>query len=389
MVPYHGFSGVVSETLAGNLAKKGHEIIIVGHFPDQSRLFSEEKRNPEELSICFYRMKTISISIPGLITEFPCFMHFEKLIEETRPDIIHINCLPFLTTFQAARVARKAHIPSIVHIHGVTADRGHILNFLQWLYLQSVGRCIFGDTSKVICLTKQDAAQVRSFGCSENKINVIPNGVDVSKFRPNNGGESDGLILWLGRFVPEKGLYYLIKAMSLLANNASKIIESNVHKNYRLLLVGAGPTKSSIEEQIHALHLESMVKIIPAVPHDRVAEYLEQASIFVLPSLKEGMPYTLLEAMASGKPVVGSDISGINDVITNEQNGLLVPPMNPEALANAILELLNDKKMRQRLGQNARQLMAEKYSWDIITSRIEETYNEAIKDSCQLRIKVF
>ena len=366
----------MSDTLPGQLARKGHRIEVISYV---------RKRNAqnvlfEEPNIRFNSIDALSISIPNFVTEFPYFLNLENVVKKIKPDIIHINNLPFLTTLQSIKVAKKLGIPSIIHVHGVTADRSHFLNFLQWLYLQSWGRYLFGTTSKVICLTEQDAALVRSFGCSDNKISVIPNGVDVNKFRPNEGEESDGLILWLGRFAPEKGLYYLIKSMILLSNNAAaKTMGSNSNGNCRLLLVGDGCTRSGIEEQINTSHLESMVKINHAVPHKRVVEYLKHASIFVLPSLKEGMPYTLLEAMASGKPVVGSDISGITDVITNEQNGLLVPSMNPEALAKAILQLLNNEKLRRRLGQNARKLMVEKYSFDIINERIEKVYSEAMK----------
>jgi glycosyltransferase involved in cell wall biosynthesis len=93
--------------------------------------------------------------------------------------------------------------------------------------------------------------------------------------------------------------------------------------------------------------------------------------------LKEGMPLALLEAMSCGKAVVGSDISGINDIITHMENGLLVPPRDPEAIANAILTLLADKKLRTRLGQNARQRMVNRYSWNLISDKIEKVYAEA------------
>ena len=87
--------------------------------------------------------------------------------------------------------------------------------------------------------------------------------------------------------------------------------------------------------------------------------------------------------MACGKSVVSSDIPGIKEVVTHGQNGLLVPPKKPEALANAVLTLLNDKNLRRKLGKNARQLMVEKYSWDRVITNIGKVYNEAIRDATE------
>jgi glycosyltransferase involved in cell wall biosynthesis len=94
--------------------------------------------------------------------------------------------------------------------------------------------------------------------------------------------------------------------------------------------------------------------------------------------LREGLPLSVLEAMACGVPVVGSDVPGINDVIVNGENGLLVPARDPKALAKAVLTLLNNAELRVRLGQNARRLIVEKYSWDRVIYNIEKVYSEAI-----------
>jgi len=94
----------------------------------------------------------------------------------------------------------------------------------------------------------------------------------------------------------------------------------------------------------------------------------------------EGMPYALLEAMACGRPVIASNIPGIKDVITNEENGILIPTRDPVALANAILRLMEDHSLRLRLGKNARQLMIENYDWRIIAEKMEKVYNEVTEN---------
>lgn len=370
--PYVTFVDVMLETLPTYLAKRGHEVHVIIYLrkPKEKMLYSRLKRERIE----FHFVNAISISIPGLVSEFPYFLSLETLIRNLQPDVIHANNLPFLTTFQSMRMASKLKKAGIVHVHGVLAERNYILNIAQKMYIRTFGRSIFYNATKVICLTRNDASEISEYGCPIEKIDIIPNGVNVKKFRPNPDEEEGGLVLWLGRLTGEKGLIHLLKAIKIIADKKLK-------DGFNLLLVGDGPAKSQAIALAKKYALKGLVEFSPAVKHDIVPELLNRASIVVLPSLKEGMPFVLLEAMACGKPVIGSDIPGINNVITRGQNGLLVLPRNPKALANSILTLLNDEILRRRLGRNARQLMVKKYSWDTIASRIEKVYYEAIEEA--------
>jgi len=268
------------------------------------------------------------------------------------------------------KLARKLGKKGIVHVHGVIGERGIVLNLAQRAYIRTIGHTIFQDATKVICLTIQDARKIYKCGCPAEKIRIVPNGVDIDKFRPM-GGEVDGLILWGGRFVPQKGLEYLIKGMRILAKKNTAI---------KLAMTGEGPLLPKIRGMVKQYKLTENVVFMGLRPRREIPSIINKASIYVLPSLNEGMPYALLEAMACGKPVIGSDIPGISDVVTHGKNGLLVPAGNPEVLAAAVLTLLNDEDFRRRLGQKARQLMVEKYNWDIIIKKIEKVYYEAMEE---------
>jgi len=122
--------------------------------------------------------------------------------------------------------------------------------------------------------------------------------------------------------------------------------------------------------------LDKSIYILGPLSREEIAEILSKASVFSFPSLKEGMPLSVLEAMASAVPVVGSNIPGINDVIIHGENGILVPPRNPEALANAIMLLLEDRSLRRKLGQNARKVITEKYNWSKVINDLEKVYEE-------------
>jgi glycosyltransferase involved in cell wall biosynthesis len=237
-----------------------------------------------------------------------------------------------------------------------------------------LGLTIFKLADRVICLTLNDAKEIIKLGCPPNKVRLIPNAVDTELFKPG-GKREDDLVVWVGRFVPEKGLDYLIKAIKI-------IISDFKFTDIRLLLVGYGPWKRRIMRLAYECGLtEKFVGFTKrALSRAEVARVLSKAAIFVLPSLREGLPLSLLEAMACELPVIGSDAPGINDVIINGENGLLVPAKDPEALAKAILTLLTDTNLRRKLGQEARKLAIEKYCWNSVINKIEGVYHEAMEE---------
>ncbi len=366
--PYLSFSFAESDKLIGSLARKGHEVDIILYLRDKKK----KLLLPKDVKINVHLANALSLSIPHYISEFPYFLSLETMIKNINPDIIHIYNLPFLTTFQSVKIAKKLSIPSIVHVHGVMGERGFLFNLAQKIYLFTFGHSIFRNADKIICLTMNNAIDICKFGCSPSKISIIPNGVDVKQFHPING-EVPGFLLWCGRFVREKGLKYLIEAIKL-------IVSDKKNQHIKLVLLGDGLLQPMIRGMVKKYHLEKNIIFSNRLRHEEIPTIINKASIYVLPSLQEGMPYVLLEAMACGKAVIGSDISGINDVITHEVNGLLVPPRNAKALNDAILKLLNNKKLREKLGLNARQLMIEKYSWTAIRKKVEKLYDKTILD---------
>jgi glycosyltransferase involved in cell wall biosynthesis len=306
-----------------------------------------------------------------MIREYPFLPGLPAKIEMLNPDIVHAESHLFLPTVQAVRKAKRLGLPCVVSVHGVLAERGFAVNLAQFAYLRTLGLEVFRGADRVVCLTRSDAEEVVRLGCPVEKVRLVPNAVDTELFKPGERRE-DGLVVWVGRFVPEKDVEYLVEAARLVVEKRGDV---------RFLLVGYGPLKAKIMKlaQDYGL-LGKSVSFVGPLSREEIAKILSKAAVFVFPSLKEGLPLAVLEAMASGVSVVGSDIPGINAVITHRENGILVPPRNPEALANAIMLLLEDKSLRRKLGQNARQLMVEKYSWEIISERIEKVYNEAMEE---------
>lgn len=213
-------------------------------------------------------------------------------------------------------------------------------------------------------------------------IELIPSGVDTDRFHPlpKQGevmktlklSEGDPVILYVGRFAPVKGLPYLIGA-------TAKIRESI--PNIKLLLAGGGnrEEEAAVKEAITDANLENNVLMPGPVPYDLLPGYYSVADVVALPSLMEATSIAGLEAMASGKPVVGTDVGGLPLIIDRCVTGMIVPPRNPEALASALRDLITDAAIRERMARSAR-LRAEKlFSWRLIAERTTAFYHRVLE----------
>ncbi len=352
--------------LAGAQAKKGHNVSIIGA---NTTKICNKIAITKNLNVFLF--PSINFPIPSKVTSTSFVLGLEDAIKSLKPDIIHVQTHLNATAVKAVRLANKFNIPAVITIHGVTAKINPPVDAAQIAYLRTIGKILFKNSKKIVCLTQQDSIHIRALGCPHEKIVVIPNGVDTELFQPKPTSET-ALIAWHGRFVPQKGLEYLIKA--------AKIVVENGYPAVKFVLVGNGPLKPKIISMTADLRLTNNIKFIGRLPSLKdIESFLNNATMYAIPSLREGMPWALLEVMACGKPVVGSDISGINDVITHGKDGLIVPPMNSKQLADNILQLLGDAQLRERIGHNARNLIEEKYNWDLIGQKIESVYRNAIK----------
>ncbi|MCA1959973.1 MAG: glycosyltransferase family 4 protein [Desulfomonile sp.] len=181
------------------------------------------------------------------------------------------------------------------------------------------------------------------------KTVVIPNYVDTATFRPQPGLEKTNTVVFVGRIAPEKNLGALLEAIEPLP--------------VRLILIGEGKLRSELQSRF--AHLGDKVVWEGNVPNSLLPEFLNRAVAFVLPSLYEGHPKSLAEAMACGVPVVGADSTGIREMIRHGETGLLCGT-DPASIRAALKELITDEALRRRLGTNARAYIQDHYSLDRI-----------------------
>ena len=199
------------------------------------------------------------------------------------------------------------------------------------------------------------------------KIKVIYNGVKAEKFANQQLIDSKNrrldrtinnrkTILYLGRLAKEKGLDVLLQAFQ-------ETIQPFSHLTIQLLIVGSGPAFDPLNNRTEELGLTSAVKFIGKVPYENVPKYYQEADVFVYPSeAVEGLPMSVIEAMAAGLPVVASRIGGIPEAVIDGETGLLVKSGNVDELSTALSKLLMDDELRKKMGQRAREVAKEKFS---------------------------
>jgi glycosyltransferase involved in cell wall biosynthesis len=208
-----------------------------------------------------------------------------------------------------------------------------------------------------IIVTTRNLKEYISSQLQGKEVWLIPNGVILELFskreKGSPGKSSDKNILFVGRLTKQKNISSLLQAIQKIGK-------------VKLTIVGEGPLGRELSEYSNELELN--VRFEGYVPHDQLKGYYHAADVFVLPSLIEGHPKVLLEAMACGLPVIGSNVEGTREIITHEYNGLLCGTA-PPSIRNALKRLLEDPELATKLGENARSLVAQKYDLKALLSR--------------------
>lgn len=291
----------------------------------------------------------------------------QRIEQEEKFDVVHIQSaldpgLPIIAS-------KSMRTPKVGTYHSARQSTGSLAEKIPIIF-----RRVFQDALNKIQahIAVSPAAEEfihRYFPRVE--MSVIPNGVDADHFNPTvepwpHYRDGKLTILFVGRMDPRKGARYLFSALPLL--------EAGLKGNYRILVVGTGWLKKLYDAYI-PLALRHRVEFAGYASPEDLPRYYRSADIYCSPATgNESFGIVLLEAMACGVPIVASDIDGYRWVITPGREGLLIPPRNPQHLARAIIELANDPKRRQQMGQAGRQT-AEEYTWSSIVDRILPIYD--------------
>ena len=236
---------------------------------------------------------------------------------------------------------------------------------LHKLFQKTLTEC---DT---LITVNEHAKDLYSKYINPKKIKVIPPGVDIDKFKyfPQSTNNTSLEILTVGYLVKRKGIEYLIRAMPMILSEFPDV---------KLRIIGDGPQRLYLEKLTEKLEIKNNVIFQGLVPHPQIEKFYEKSDIFCLPSLSEGSPTVLREAMACGKPCVATNIIGSNEIVEQGKTGFLVPIKDTSVLAESLLKLLQDEELRYKMGLEARKIAEEKYDWNVIARQYYEIYKELV-----------
>jgi glycosyltransferase involved in cell wall biosynthesis len=285
------------------------------------------------------------------------------------PDILHAHNLFFSSTAIAALLRRLLKRPLVTTLHvGSLRQLGGFSRLAASCYERTMGRAIVRSSDRLIAVSEAVARHAVHLGARPEAVRVIANGVDTRQFRPGERRANGTFrIACVGRLIFNKGPQFLIEA-------APQVLQA--HPEAEFVLVGDGPLRAALEERARRLNVDNRVSFLGT--RSDVAAILQGCDVLVRPSLLEGMPLAVLEAMACGLPVVATPVSGSAELVRQGENGLLVRPAQPDALAGAILRLIDDEPLREAQGRRGRWLAEHGYSWDAVAAQTLAVYSELL-----------
>ena len=367
--PPHIGGGVerVAEKLCGRLVRRGNTVTVLTLRTCPAPAVETRQ------GLTIYRAPALDLTRwlgVQFMASTPVFGMAVRLIRTLQPDLIHAHNLFFRTTEVAAILRMIFRVPLVTTLHlGKSEGNGKLLNTLISAYELTVGNFIVRRSDRIITVSNAVAQHARRMGGHSAPLTVIPNGVDTGVFYPapdrNRTGQT---VLFIGRLVPNKGPKTLIQAVPLV------LVQ---HPQAQFVLVGEGPLRARLQEQAKRLGVGHAVHFL-GIRHD-VPVLMRQAALLVRPSTLEGMPLTVLEAMASALPVVATPVGGTPELLKNGVHGYLIGVGDRVALANAIIRLLGDRWLAEEMGRRGRKLVEDRYTWDAVAEQTERVYTEAIR----------
>jgi starch synthase len=280
--------------------------------------------------------------------------------------------------------------PFVQTVHGVLADeyvqsfqgasltlRAKLANLIMWR-LSKLEEESAKNATLIVTVSEYSAKKMITFyDVDKAKIRVVPNCVDTQRFKPSKGCEklkrhigidNKLCVLFVGRLIPRKGLPFLIVAAKHVVKEFSET---------KFVVVGNGPLKNNLMAHLEKMKLSDNFVFLGDVNEAVLPALYNCADVFALPSIQEGQGIALLEAQATAKPVVAFDAGGVREAVLDQETGFLMKPDSRE-LAEAIMKLLANWSLREKMGSKGREFVSRNFSWDVCAQRMMQVYREAL-----------
>jgi glycosyltransferase involved in cell wall biosynthesis len=365
-----------------------YEIILVHGLSLESDMTDAEKQTVQNNIEAAKKQGVKVIPLPTMvrsihpIKDIKALLALAWLIFKQKPDIVHTHSSKGgILGRLAAKLCGVPHIIYTPHGHVFYGHFGPIASKV-FLWMEK----IFSKfTDRIIALTSGERDDYIKFSvCSPEKLSTIHSGVNLHQFLTSNGnrqkkrrslgiGPKESVIGFVGWLLPIKGPGYLFKAMDYVWLEQPET---------SLVMVGKGDLAADLRAEALRKNVNGRIKFLGW--REDIDELMPAFDMLVLPSLNEGMGRVLVEAMAAGKPVVGSNVGGIPDLVQDGQTGYLVPPADEKALAEAILKVLNDRQAANLMGQRGKELCRQ-FSLEAMIAKLDDLYSDLAVNPVQYR----
>jgi glycosyltransferase involved in cell wall biosynthesis len=344
--------------------KKGHDVTVItrGNF---QKTYLENYDGIKIYRVPFIFIYPFHVHIHGIFVN-----KLLKFIEDDF-DVIHIHSpLPPLV---------KSQVPVLLTIHSPMKSGAGVLNITDLFSLATKFQAkyisyplevkLIKNSSMVTAVSSTVSKNLEDYGLKAEYIKLVYNGVDQNIFFPSGTKPEEKYILYTGRISYGKGLVELIDC----AKEVCKI-----RNDVSFVLAGDGPLLSNLKKKVIDMNLQNRIRFLGRVNRKTITNLYQNATIFAFPSYYEGLPGSLLEAMACQLPIVATEVPGNIELIEHNINGILIPPKNVSALSKAILDLLDDPDKKEKFGRNARKTIENKFTWDAVSDRILSCYKSIL-----------
>ena len=377
-----GISKVVYD-LSHKMVKEGNEVTVVTYKDGDNVKYYENDKGVEVYRVDNYMIRPNNFIDWIMQLNFNMITKANEIINKNgKFDVIHAH--DWLVAYSAKSIKESYNIPLISTIHATESGRNSGIHDETQRYINDSEWMLTYESSEVIVNSNYMKNEVqRLFGLPYDKINVIPNGVNLQlfsnvnvdyDFRRQYAMDNEKIILYVGRLVYEKGIQNLIAAMP-------KILDR--YHDSKLIICGRGGMIDDLREQVKYLGIDNKVYFAGYCDSKKMQKMYKCADVAVFPSTYEPFGIVAIESMLSGTPTIVSDVGGLNEIVEHGVTGMKSYAGNANSIADSVLALLFDPKLCASISQNAIKKVKENYNWAKITDNTYYVYQLAIGKTVQ------
>jgi len=293
----------------------------------------------------------------------------EELLKKRKIDIIHFHS-PLFTFLHG--LLRKKKIPLIMTTHYLLDVKlSKSASVIYNSFIKRMTLYIAKNVDKIICVNEDYIPVFEKWGVDSDKLIFIPNGVDIKKFSPGESKikkkfKDQKIIVYFGRLHYQKNVDLLIKSF--------KIVKEKI-RNVKLIIIGSGTDFDKLKKMSSD---DKDIMMTGFIPNEDLIDYLRATDVVVFPSRGENASFTIMEAMSCELPVISSDVGNAKKIL-GDGRGILIEKYTEEDIAEKCIQVLNNEKMADKMGKDARKFVEENHSWYKISKKTEELYKSVIE----------